>query len=70
MQHPITIICEDPIIHTTDRPFCGPDSNPEWQTCPCHDIQEPQYYELIAQPLLAGELTPAEANRLYFGEQL
>jgi len=37
--------------------------------CPCHDIQDGQYYRLICRPLLDGLMTPEEANRLYFGEQ-
>jgi len=69
MTNPIAIPMEDPIIHTDNMPFCGPDNNPDWQTCPCHDIQEGPYYELICRPLLDGLMTPEEANRLYFGEQ-
>lgn len=62
MQKPIAIPMEDPIIHTDEHPFCSDCS------CPCHDIQDGQYYELIAKPLLGGLMTPEEANRLYFGE--
>jgi len=65
---PIAIPMEDPIIHTPEHPFCGPNNNPDWQTCPCHDIQETQYYELICRPLLDGLMTAEEANRLYFGD--
>ena len=53
-----------PIIHTDEHPFCSD------VHCPCHDIQGPQYYELICQPLLGGLMTAEEANRLFFGEQL
>jgi len=53
----------DELIHTDEHPFCSD------VHCPCHDIQEEQYYRLIAQPLLGGLMTPEEANRLYFGEQ-
>jgi len=54
----------DELIHTDEHPFCSDVS------CPCHDIQEGPYYQLICQPLLAGLLTAEEANRLYFGEQV
>src|SRR5260221_5653574 len=27
---------DDPIIHTDERPECGPDNNPDTETCPCH----------------------------------
>jgi len=54
----------DPIIHTDEHPFCSD------VHCSCHDIQEGPYYRLICRPLLNGLLTPEEANRLYFGEQL
>jgi hypothetical protein len=63
MTNPIAIPMEDPIIHTDEHPFCSD------VHCPCHDIQDGQYYELICKPLLGGLLTPEEANRLYFGEQ-
>jgi hypothetical protein len=63
MMNPIAIPMEDPIIHTDDYPFCSD------VHCPCHDIQDGQYYELIARPLLDGLMTADEANRLYFGEQ-
>jgi hypothetical protein len=68
MINPIVIACLDPIIHTEDRPFCGPNNNPDWQTCPCHNIQDGQYYRLICRPLLDGLMTSSEANRLYFGD--
>src|SRR5258708_37121298 len=60
----IAVPCEDRMIHWEGHPFCSDCS------CPCHDIQDGQYYELICQPLLGGLMTAAEANRLYFGEQL
>jgi hypothetical protein len=62
MLNPIAITMEDPIIHTDDYPFCSDCS------CPCHDIQDGQYYRFICRPLLDGLMTAEEANRLYFGD--
>ena len=64
MTTSIAIPMEDPIIHTDDYPFCSD------VHCPCHDIQNGQYYELICRPLLDGLMTADEANRLYFGDDL
>jgi hypothetical protein len=64
MMNPIAIPYEpgDLLVHTDDHPFCSDCS------CPCHDIQDGRYYELICKPYLAGLLTGSEANRLYFGD--
>ena len=35
---PLVIQCEEgEIIHTDERPECGPDNNPDWASCPCHE---------------------------------
>src|SRR5258708_33701584 len=28
---------EGEIIHTDDKPWCGPVNNPDWASCPCHE---------------------------------
>lgn len=55
---------EDELVHTKEHPFCSD------VHCPCHDVQDGPYYQLICRPLLGGLMTAEEANRLYFGEQL
>lgn len=59
----IVIQCEDEIIHTNERPFCG-----DWQ-CPCH-FDEEYVWEHHTQPYRSGLLTWEEAGRLLYGKQV
>jgi len=63
MINPITIICEDPIIHTAEHPFC---SDP---LCPCHDDRE-AVCRAIIEPLDAGLITWDEGSRIFFDRQV
>jgi hypothetical protein len=36
----ISIPMEDPLVHTPEHPYCGPDTNPDWATCPCQADRE------------------------------
>ena len=53
-QHPRIVLTEDPIMHTTEHPFCGD------PTCGCHEDPEliAEVYEAVKQ----GLITPEEAT--------
>lgn len=60
------IPCEDEIIHTEIRPFCSD------ERCPCHnpETNDELFTEYIERPMMEGLLTPSEAQRLYWNEQI
>ncbi len=61
-QHPRIVLTEDPIMHTTEHPFCGD------PTCGCHEDPEliAEVYEAVKQ----GLITPEEATLIIQGKTL
>ncbi len=61
MINPITIICEDPIIHTaTTGYYCSSLSNPDWATCPCRVAMEEQARAWQMEQVIISESLGAE----------
>ena len=61
-QEPIVIPMEDPLLHTTDNPFCSDPS------CPCH--RDPLLIAEVNQKVAQGLLTAGEATRVVMGQQV
>jgi hypothetical protein len=59
---PITILCDDEIVHTDTHPFCSDG------TCPCHQDQD-CVNQFLLQPWVGGFLTLEEALRVFAGWQ-
>ena len=63
---PFVVTMLDPIVHTELHPFCGPASNPDWATCPCHD--DPEETARLLARVVAGEITGGQALNIYWDQ--
>jgi hypothetical protein len=61
-QHPLLVLMEDPILHTTERPFCGDPS------CPCSE--DPALIAEVNEAIEQGLITPEEATLIIQGKTL
>ena len=61
-QHPLLVLMEDPILHTTERPFCGDPS------CPCSE--DPALIAEVNEAVKRGLITPEEATLIIQGKTL
>ncbi len=61
-QQPFLVLMEDPILHTTERPFCGDPS------CPCSE--DPALIAEVNEAVKQGLITPEEATLIIQGKTL
>ena len=61
-QQPFLVLMEDPIMHTTERPFCGDPS------CPCSE--DPALIAEVNEAVKQGLITPEEATLIILGKTL
>jgi len=62
-QPPYLVLMENPIIHTTEHPFCGIDP-----TCGCHE--DPELIAEVHAAVEQGLITPKEATLIIQGKTL
>jgi hypothetical protein len=61
-QQPFLVLMEDPIIHTTEHPFCGD------PTCSCHE--DPALISEVHEAVKQGLITTEEATLIIQGKTL
>ena len=61
-DQPLLVLMEDPILHTTERPFCGDPS------CPCSE--DPALIAEVHEAVEQGLITPEEATLIIQGKTL
>ncbi len=62
-QPPYLVLMEDPVIHTTEHPFCSTDP-----TCGCHE--DPELIAEVYAAVEQGRITPEEATLIIQGKTL
>ncbi len=61
-RQPLLVLMEDPILHTTEHPFCGDPS------CPCSE--DPALIAEVNEAVKQGLITPEEATLIIQGKTL